>query len=163
MYRKIMVPVDLEQLDRMEKALHSAAELASNHSAPVCYVAVAGRAPSEVAATPEQFSRAMERFARQQAERYGIETSSLTLSSVDVPAELDHKLLETIHKINADLVVMASHSPGFPDRLHLIGSNAAWLVRHTDASVFVVRPGAENGEETRAMEERALEKASPQT
>ncbi|MEX1197507.1 MAG: universal stress protein [Pseudohongiellaceae bacterium] len=139
MYRRIMVPVDLEHVDHMEKALHGAAELATSYSVPVCYVAVAGRAPNEVAATPEQFARALEQFARDQADAHGIETSSLTMSSVDVPAELDHKLLEAIRTTGSDLVVMASHSPGVSDRLHLIGSNAAWLVRHTDVSVFVVR------------------------
>lgn len=139
MYRKIMVPVDLEHVDHMEKALHGAAELARSYSVPVCYVAVTGRAPNEVAATPEQFAEAMERFARDQADAHGIAAASLTLSSVDVPAELDRKLLEAIRTTGADLLVMASHIPGIPDRLHLIGSNAAWLVRHTDISVFVVR------------------------
>ncbi|MGM0633673.1 MAG: universal stress protein [Pseudomonadota bacterium] len=139
MYRKIMVPVDLEHVDNMEKALHGAAELATSYSVPVCYVAVAGRAPNEVAANPEQFEKAMRDFARKQGERHGIETESLTLSSVDVPAELDHKLLEGLRQTGADLVVMASHVPGVSDRLHLIGSNAAWLVRHSDVSIFVVR------------------------
>ncbi len=139
MYRKIMVPVDLEHVDNMEKALHGAAELATSYSVPVCYVAVAGRAPNEVAANPEQFEKAMRDFAHKQGERYGIETESLTLSSVDVPAELDQKLLEGLRQTGADLVVMASHTPGLSDRLHLIGSNAAWLVRHSDVSIFVVR------------------------
>ena len=139
MYRKIMVPVDLAHVDKMEKALHGAAELATSYSVPVCYVAVTGRAPNEVAARPEQFEKAMQNFAREQAERYGITTESLTLSSVDVPAELDHKLLEGLRQTGADLVVMASHVPGVSDRLHLIGSNAAWLVRHSDVSIFVVR------------------------
>jgi len=139
MYRKIMVPVDLEHVEHMEKALHGAAELARSYSVPVCFVAISGRAPNQVAATPEQFSEAMEQFARDQSQAHGIETSSLTMPSVDVPAELDHKLLEAIRITGADLVVMASHTPGISDRLHLIGSNAAWLVRHTEVSVFVVR------------------------
>lgn len=139
MYRKIMVPVDLEHVNNMEKALHGAAELATSYSVPVCYVAVAGRAPNEVAARPEQFEKAMQEFAREQGELHGIQTESLTLSSVDVPAELDQKLLEGLEQTGADLVVMASHAPGVSDRLHLIGSNAAWLVRHTDVSIFVVR------------------------
>lgn len=139
MYHKIMVPVDLEHITQMEKALHGAAELATSYSVPVCYVAVAGRAPNEVAASPQAFEAALDEFARDQAVAHGIETSSLTLSSVDVPAELDRKLLEAIRDTGADLVVMASHRPGITDRLHLIGSNAAWLVRHSDVSVFVVR------------------------
>lgn len=139
MYHKIMVPVDLEHVDSMEKALHGAAELATSYLVPVVYVAVAGRAPNEIAHRPEEFEDALQRFAREQAERYGIDTSARALSSVDVPAELDQKLLEGLRETGADLIVMASHVPGISDRLHVIGSNAAWLVRHTDVSVFVVR------------------------
>jgi nucleotide-binding universal stress UspA family protein len=69
-----------------------------------------------------------------------VESSSLAKSSVDPAVELDDKLLEAIEETDADLVVMASHVPGVADRLHLISSNAAWIVKHADVSVFVVRP-----------------------
>lgn len=139
MYKKIMVPVDLEHTGEIEKALDGAAELAKSYAAPVCFVAVTGRVPNEVAPSPDKFAAELNMFAREQGDRHGIETSSHVVQSVDVTVELHDKLIETIHEIGADLVVMASHVPTIADRLHLIGSNAAYIVEHTDISVFVVR------------------------
>ncbi|MEX2499430.1 MAG: universal stress protein [Wenzhouxiangellaceae bacterium] len=139
MYNKIMVPVDLEHIEKIDKALHGAAELARSYDVPVCYVAVMGRAPNKVAASPEKFEAELNMFAREQADKYGIETECKAVPSVDVPVELDDKLLEAIDDVGADLVVMASHVPGVADKLHLIGSNAAYMVKHSDASIFVVR------------------------
>lgn len=139
MYNKIMVPVDLEHTEKIEKALHSAAELAGSYGIPVCYVAVMGRVPNRVAPNPEEFETQLNLFAREQADRYGIATESKAVSSVDVPVELDDKLIAAIDEVGADLVVMASHIPGVTDKLHLISSNAAYIVRHSSVSVFVVR------------------------
>ena len=139
MYKKIMVPVDLEHVDKIEKALHAAAELAKSYQAPVCYVAVATQEPNRVASSPKEFEAELNRFAAEQGAKYSIESSAFTIASVDVTAELDHKLLQAIDDVEADLVVMASHIPGIADHLHLLPSNAANIVKHTRASVFVVR------------------------
>lgn len=140
MFTKIMVPVDLEHADKMGKALRTAADLAQCYDAHLCFVAVSGKVPNRVAPSPEKFAAELNMFAREQGDRLGVETSSLAKSSVDPAVELDDKLLEAIEETDADLVVMASHVPGVADRLHLISSNAAWIVKHADVSVFVVRP-----------------------
>ena len=139
MYSKIMVPVDLGHVEKIEKSLSTAAYLARSYDAPVCYVAVTGRVPNRVAPTPEKFEVELNMFAREQADRFEIETSCKVKPSVDVPVELDDKLLEAIEETGADLVVMASHVPDVPDRLHLMSSNAAYIVKHAEVSVFVVR------------------------
>jgi len=139
MYKKIMVPVDLQHVEKIDKSLSTAADLARVWDATVCYVAVAGRVPNRVAPSPEKFEVEMNMFAREQGERFGIETEYRVVSSVDVPVELDDKLLGAIDEVGADLVVMASHVPDVPDKLHLMSSNAAWIVRHSEVSVFVVR------------------------
>jgi len=140
MYSRIMVPVDLEHADKLEKTLNTAGDLARLYEATLCFVAVSGKVPNRVARTPQQFEAQLNMFAREQGERLGVATSSLIKESVDVPVELDAKLLEALDEVDADLVVMASHIPGVADRLHLISSNAAWIVKHADVSVFVVRP-----------------------
>ncbi|MFO7763692.1 MAG: universal stress protein [Wenzhouxiangellaceae bacterium] len=139
MYKKIMVPVDLEHTEKIEKALDGAAELAKSYDLPVCYVAVTGRVPNRVAPSPEKFEAELNMFAREQADKHGIKTECKAVPSVDVPVELDDKLLEAIDDVGADLVVMASHIPGVADKLHLISSNAAYMVKHSDVSIFVVR------------------------
>ena len=50
-----------------------------------------------------------------------------------------HEILEEAGEIKADLIVMASHRPGFAT--YLMGSNATYVVRHARCSVLVIRPG----------------------
>jgi len=140
MFTRILVPVDLEHVEKLEKCLQVAAELARSHDAEICFVAVSGKVPNRVAPSPEKFAAELDMFAREQGDRLGAAASALAKSSVDVAVELDDKLLEAIDETDADLVVMASHVPGVADRLHLVSSNAAWIVKHADVSVFVVRP-----------------------
>jgi len=139
MYNKIMVPVDLEHVEKLEKALQTASELAKSYDVPVCYVAVTGGVPNRVAPSPEKFEVELNMFAREQADKYGVETECKSVHSTDVAVELDDKLLEAIEDVGADLVVMASHIPGVADKLHLISSNAAYMVKHSDVSILVVR------------------------
>lgn len=139
MFERIMVPVALEHVDRMEKTLKLAAGLAREHKASVTYVAVSGTQPTAVASTPEKFAAELDMFAREQGSRFGIETDALAVVSNDPGAELDARLLDAVSRTRADLVVIASHPPAAADALHLIGSHSAWLVRHSDVSVFVVR------------------------
>jgi len=140
MFTRIMVPVDLEHAEKLEPSLRAAADLAKVHDAEIIFVAVSGKVPNRVAPSPEKFAAELDMFAREQGDRLGVKASALAKSSVDPAVELDDKLLEAIDETAADLVVMASHVPGVADRLHLISSNAAWIVKHADVSVFVVRP-----------------------
>lgn len=139
MYSKIMIPVDLQHVDKIEKSLRAAAQLARLWSAEVCYVAVTGSVPNRVAKSPEEFAAELDMFAREQGAEYAVETSAHVVQSTDVAVELDDKLLAAIDEVGADLVVMASHVPGVPDHLHLLSSNAGWLARHASVAVFVVR------------------------
>lgn len=47
------------------------------------------------------------------------------------------EILAAAEKVNADLIVMASHKPTITD--YLLGANAAHVVRHAACSVMVVR------------------------
>ena len=46
-------------------------------------------------------------------------------------------IIDTAENINADLIIMGSHSPELQD--YLLGPNAARVVRHSRKSVLVVR------------------------
>jgi len=139
MFKKIMVPVVLRQVDRMGRTLDLASTLARQYEAPITYVGVTGKVPSAIARSPDEFAAELSMFAREQGAQAGINTDSLALLSNDPGAELDSRLLKAVETTQADLVVMGSHPPSVADMLHLIGSHSAWLVRHTKASVFVVR------------------------
>jgi nucleotide-binding universal stress UspA family protein len=137
MYRKILVPVDLEHADRLEKALKTAADLSNHYEIPLCYVGVSASLPGAVAHTPAEFKQKLEAFGRQESEKHGVEAATLAYTSHDPSVDLDETLLKAIDDSGADLVVMASHLPGLPE--HIFASNAGYLASHASVSVFVVR------------------------
>lgn len=139
MYSKILVPVDLSHTDQMAKALNTSIDIAKHYNAPLCYVTVTNSTPGTAAHNPEELKEKLSVFAEEQGLSHGISTESLVLESADTAVELDDKLLEAIAKTGADLVVMASHSPGIGDKLHILRSNGANIVKHSDISVFIVR------------------------
>ncbi|QSP96372.1 universal stress protein [Marinobacter salinisoli] len=139
MYSKILVPVDLEHLDKLSKALSTAIDIAKHYNAALCYLSITNTTPSAVAHNPEELAEKMEEFAEEQGKSHGVRTSSMVITTPDTAVELDKKLHQAVKDTGVDLVVMASHPPGPGDRLHVLHSNAANLVKHTDVSVFVVR------------------------
>ena len=139
MYHEIMVPVDLSHLDKLVKALNTAIDMAKRHGTRLHYVTVTNSTPGQAAHNPKELAAKMEEFAEEQGKAHGIKTDSMVLESVDTAVELDDKLIGAIKDIHADLVVMASHPPGLGDKLHLLRSNGAEIVKHTDVSVFIVR------------------------
>ena len=139
MYHKILVPVDLSHLDKMPKALNTAIDMAKHYNATLCYVTVTNSTPGAAAHNPDELRAKMKEFAEEQGNAHGIKTDAEVLESVDTAVELDDKLLDAIKDTGADLVIMASHPPGIGDKLHLLRSNGANIVKHSDISVFVVR------------------------
>ena len=61
----------------------------------------------------------------------------MTVHSNDPVADLDEELANASEELGADLIVLASHVPGFMD--HFFRSNASQLVTHTSISVVIVR------------------------
>lgn len=139
MYRKILVPVDLAHTRQIAKALDTATDMAKHYDASLCYVTVTNSTPSAAAHNPEELAENLKVFAEEQGRSHGIETDSVVIEARDLAVELDDKLVEMIKKTGVDLVIMASHEPGIGDRLHILHSNAANIVKHTNISVFVVR------------------------
>lgn len=138
MYSKIMMPVDLEHVEQLEKGLRSAADLAKHYHASICYVSVSASAPSPLAHNPEEFTKRLQDFADRQAATHGLSSvSARTLISKDPAVDLDATLLDAIEEAGADLVVMASHIPGFTE--YLFSSNAGYVASHAKVSVMVVR------------------------
>jgi len=105
----------------------------------VVYLGITGIAAGSAAKPPEAYARELDLFANQQAELHDINASAEALACVDVAADKDSRLLQAAMDCHADLIVMASHVPVIADRLHLIASNAAWMLRHSEVSVLVVR------------------------
>ena len=137
MYSTIAVPVDLAHTDKLKKALTTAADLAKHYHASIYLVAVTSSAPGEVAHNPDEFSQKLLQFADAQASALGVEFKTSDAVTPDPAIDLTKVLDQQIHEIGADLIVMASHVPGF--REYVFASNSGYLSSHTDLSIFVVR------------------------
>jgi len=137
MFSKIMIPVDLNHTEQMGKALAVAADLARTYDADIHIVGVTMTTPTEIALTPESFARKLGEFARERSSELGIPIQSHAEISHDLAIDLDEVLMRTADQIGADLVVMASHVPGFAE--YVFASNAGYLASHARMSVLVVR------------------------
>lgn len=134
---KILVPIDLEHAEKLNKALGIAATIAKAEDAEVCYLGVTTSAPSGVASTPEAFAKKMEAFAEDQAKTRGVAASAKAVTAHDVTVQLEDVIIDGAKEAGADLIVMASHIPGVAE--HVFATHAGYVANHAPVSVYVVR------------------------
>lgn len=137
MYTKIMIPIDLRHIEQMTKALQVAADIGRLYGAEAHILGVGQTVPSQVARTPKEFADKLSAFALRSTEVYGFAFESHVEISHDPSVDLDNVLARAAKAIGADLIVMASHTPGLAE--HIFSSNAGYLASHSDISVLVVR------------------------
>ena len=133
----IMVPVDLNHTDGLDKSIRMAVEIANAHNAPITVVGVTEGAPNLVAANETEYTKALDAYAAELSDKHRLPVSAKAVHSVDVPAELGDVLVGAAEEMGAEAVVMASHVPGFLE--HIFSSNAGYVASHAKCSVFVVR------------------------
>ena len=137
MYNKIMVPVDLAHIERLEKAITSATDIAKLYSIPICFVGVTAETPTGIAHNPQEFASKLAEFGVGQSQAHGLTIETASYPSHDPTVDLDKTLINAAKDNGADLIVMASHVPGLPE--HIFASNAGAVASHAKVSVFVVR------------------------
>ncbi|UOA26257.1 universal stress protein [Pseudosulfitobacter sp. DSM 107133] len=137
MYTNIMIPVDLNHADRLDKAFGVATDLAKLYGARAHVVGVGQNLPTEVARTPAQFAEKLAAFAAEKSKALGVEFVPHVEVSHDPAVDLDDALERAAEALKVDLVVMSSHVPGAAE--HLFSSNAGYLASHAHMSVLVVR------------------------
>ena len=137
MYHHIGVPVDLAHPDKLEKALTTVADLARHYGCRVTLVGITGPAPTEVAHNPQEYAQRLNEFAGELKARFGMDFEWQMALSSDPAADLRRLLDKQLQELRVDLVVMASHIPGFKE--YLFSSNAGFLASHSSISVLVVR------------------------
>ncbi|WP_108485034.1 universal stress protein [Oceaniglobus ichthyenteri] len=137
MYSNIMIPVDLGHADQVAKALSVAADLAKLYGAKAHIVGVGQTVPTKIARTPDEFDRKLGAFAAERSAELGVTFMPHSEISHDPAVDLDTVLKRAAKTLGTDLIVMASHVPGFAE--HFFASNAGYLASHASISVFVVR------------------------
>ena len=131
MYKKILIPVDLDYPEVAAKAMETAKTVASAEGAALTVVSVQPIVIDESGHAPPDYKPKMDAYLakhRGEAEMTGV----LKLGG-SISAEIRY----TAEELGCDLIVMGSHDPHFTD--YLIGSNAAHVALHTPCSVLVVR------------------------
>ncbi len=137
MFRKILVPIDLGHLDRLQKALTVAGAEARQHGASVVYMGVTEETPGAVAHNPKEYESKLAALAVEQAGLHGIPAEAFPVVSTDPAAEINKLILKAVKDTGADLVVMASHPPRMLD--WILPSHGGHVAEHAGVSVFVVR------------------------
>ncbi len=140
MFKTILVPVDLAEVEAAKPAIDKAVELAQDSEGSLRLVYVRPVVP---ATYMEFMPPAFEEEQQAEAEK----TLAELASTVTLPAErvsavvrfgsIYNEVLDEAEKTGADLVVVGSHRPTMAT--FLLGSNASTIVRHARCSVLVIR------------------------
>ncbi len=138
MYSRILVPVDLDHVDQLGKALDLAGKTAKEHDATVIYVGVVDAVPTMSKTTEGSKARALlDEFSEEQGHKYGIKVADHVELRGDLHLNIGAEVIAAAEKTDSDLIVMASHVPGLKE--HIFASNAGYVASHAPMSVFVVR------------------------
>jgi nucleotide-binding universal stress UspA family protein len=140
MFKSIIVPVDLAEVDVAKPAIDKAVEFAKTWDGKVRLIYVRSILPITYMefAPPDFDTQQQALFEARLAEvAAGIKLPAERVSSVVRLGSIYNEVLDEVTKTGADLVIMGSHRPAMAT--YLLGSNASTIVRHATCSVLVMR------------------------
>jgi nucleotide-binding universal stress UspA family protein len=143
MYKQILVPIDLADLDLAKPAVETAVMMARESNGTVRLINVLPLTPVMLAEYVPPDFEAQQRKAAEDAlaiiaNETGLEPARV--SSIVRQGGIYQEIMEEANAIHADLIVMSSHRPHKPGiRTYFLGSNAGHVVRYAQCSVLVVR------------------------
>lgn len=141
MYKRILLPVDLDQESSWTRALPVATEYCQIFGARLHLLTVVPEISSGLIGSffPPDFEEKAVAEARDRIEALVREKVSPNIKASCHVAQgpVYEEILAAARDLKADLIVMAAHRPELKD--YLLGPNAARVVRHSDISVLVVR------------------------
>lgn len=140
MFRTILVPVDLADLEVASPAIDAAVRMADWSGAALRLVNVQQMLPaSYMDYVPPDFDAQQREWAEQELKnvRAKIKLPPERVSMVVRVGGIYPEILAEAEEWGADLIVIGSHRPAMST--YLLGSNAKTVVRHAKCSVLVVR------------------------
>jgi nucleotide-binding universal stress UspA family protein len=139
-YRRILVPIDLADVDLARPAVATAVMMAKETNGALRLVNVLPVTPSMLAEyVPPDFEAQQRASAEEAIDIVASETglAPSKISTLVRQGHVDREILDEAKAMNADLIVMSSHRSGM--RTYFLGSNAGHVVRYANCSVLVVR------------------------
>jgi nucleotide-binding universal stress UspA family protein len=137
MFTHILVPVDLSEKQMIAKAVRVAVDQARHYEAKLTLVSVVGGLQAKVSNSSGEYARQLAEYADEITIANGIIPETMIYEVPDPSVEVDRKLLQVISDTGADLVIMATHQPGWVE--YIVNSHGGRLASHAPVSVFVVR------------------------
>ena len=140
MFKQILVPVDVSDIELAKPAIDAACAQARTSGGAVRLVHVLAMTPVMLAEyVPPDFEEQQTRSAELtlDALAHGCGLPPARISYTVRQGGIYHEVLEEAKAIGADLIVMSSHRPAM--RTYFLGSNAGHVVRYATCSVLVVR------------------------
>jgi len=140
MFKMILVPIDLGEVETAQPAIDKAVELAGSAGGSLRLIYVRAIVPVTYmefmppAFDQEQQGEAEAKLAEVAA---GVDLPSDRVSAVVRLGSVYNEVLDEAETTGADLIVIGSHRPTMAT--YLLGSNAATIVRHAKCSVLVGR------------------------
>lgn len=140
MYEHVLVPIDIENMQASDKAVQTAIRIAQDYDATLHFMTVIPPLGSFASTFfPDGFTNKATQVAQEKLHAF---TKAANLKEASVQHIVAHgaiydQILSIAGKVDADVIVMASHRPELSD--YLLGPNAARVVRHAACSVMVIR------------------------
>jgi nucleotide-binding universal stress UspA family protein len=144
MYRRILVPIDLADVELAKPAIATALMMARESNGTVRLINVLPMTPAMlVEYVPRDFEAQQQASAEDAISIVADETGlgRERISTVVRQGAIDREILDEAKTMHADLIVMSSHRTGV--RTYFLGSNAGHVVRYAACSVLVVRQQSE--------------------
>lgn len=136
MFNNIIVPIDLDKVEKGKVMLDRAKELADDGGKVTVMNVVADIPGLITAELPDGLVEKAAHSARGSLVDM-VETAGLTADVQIRSGRPHHAIVSLADEIGSDLILIASREPGLGS--HLLGSTAASVVRHAKCSVLVQR------------------------
>lgn len=141
MYKKIMIPIDVDAEETWGGAVESAVTLARASGAEIHAVTVQPDFGMSLVGSyfPAGYEKKVEAEITEKLKAIVAKhiPDDLSVHTHVVHGKIYEQIIASADKLACDVIVMASHRPALKD--YLLGPNAARVVRHAKQSVFVVR------------------------
>jgi len=144
MYRRILVPIDLADVELAKPAIATAVMMANESNGSLRLVNVLPITPAMLAEYVPPDFEAQQRASAEEAITIVASEAGLPpdkISTAVLQGNVDREILDEAKRMHADLIVMSSHRTGL--RTYFLGSNAGHVVRYATCSVLVVRQQAD--------------------
>jgi nucleotide-binding universal stress UspA family protein len=141
MFKEILLPLDLGNPEKQEKAVSAAIEMAKTFGGRLHVMTIVPDFGEGFVSSffPVDFQETVIDAANEKLHAFVKQRvpDGIKVQHIVTHGSIYGQIVEFAKKIDADLIVMASHRPELSD--YLLGPNASQVTRHAECSVLVVR------------------------